>query len=134
MLVEAIHFISDPKIAKTDLPRFLRHETPSSNTSEGIGSSDYSRPPEAFLLGLGYTNDVVEELRNACRDVPNGLPWIVGGCSTDDFKRLVEAKSIGPPEQNGPITAKKQKKKLMEVLQQGNGGKDGVFAWYESGG
>ena len=130
-LKTALHFISDPEVAKADLPRFLRHEPPSTASSGDIGSKDYSRPPEAFVLGLGYTNDVVDEFRKACEGVGKGVPWVVGGLSKDEFRSLVDAKSLGPPEQHGPRAAEMQKRKVLEVLSEGKGGKDGMFAWYE---
>lgn len=129
---KAIHFISEPEVAKVDLPRFLKHEPPLTDSAGGIGSRDYSRPPEAFLFGLGYTNDVVKDMRAACEGVGQGVPWIIGGLSKDDFKKVIETTPLGPPDQHGPVAANMQKKKLLEVLKDGNGGKDGMFSWYES--
>lgn len=127
----AIHFISDPDLAKVDLPRFLRHELPSKDSAEGIDNGDYSRPPEAFLLGLGYTNEVVKEFRSACESTGcEGVPWLVGGRSKKEFRRLLNAKSLGPPEKQAPITAGQQKRKLLDILRNGHGGKDGVYTWY----
>lgn len=82
------------------------------------------------MLGLGYTNDVVDEIRKACEGAGNGVPWLVGGASKEDFKRLIASKSLGPPEQQGPLTAQMQKTKLLEVIENGKGGKDGLFSWY----
>lgn len=127
----AVHFIADPEIAKKGLPRFLRHELPSSESADGIGSMPYSRPPQAFLLGLGYTNEVVEELRKTCEGVGEGVPWLIGGLSKEEFKKLIDEKQIGPPDEHGPAAAGAQKKRLLGLLQEGKGGRDGVFKWFE---
>lgn len=122
--------MGDLDAAKADLPRFLRHEAPSVASAGDIGGKDYSRPAEAFIFGLGYTNEAVDELRDACQGVGDGIPWLIGGLSKDEFKKLVDTQSLGPPEKHGPESAVKQKTKLLEVLRAGNGGKDGVFHWY----
>lgn len=126
----AIRFISDPEVAKIDLTRLLQHK-PSPSSAEDTGGGADTHRPEAFLLGLGYTNEVVDELRDSCKGVGDGVPWLVGGFSKDEFKKLVDSKRLGPPEKHGPIAAQMQKKKLLEVLREGKGGRDGVFTWYE---
>lgn len=126
-----VHFISTPETAKKDLPNFLLQQPPSEPTSDDIGSQNYSRPAEAFIFGLGYTNDMIHDLRKACEGVGQGVPWLIGGRCIQEFRELVASKALGPPETLGPINAQKQKTKLLEVLREGKGGEDGVFRWYE---
>jgi hypothetical protein len=124
-----IHFISTPEIARTDLPRFLNNETPTKPSDDGVGSQDYSRQPEAILLGLGYYNEIVDDLRQACSGTRRGVPWVRGGLSKSEFDDLIANNPPIPIPQQGPVTAGKIKKKLLELLADGEGSKDGLFEW-----
>jgi hypothetical protein len=124
-----IHFISTPEKARKDLPRFLNNEKPTKSSDDGVGSQDYSRQPEAILLGLGYYNEIVEDLRQACRGTVRGVPWVRGGLSKSEFNDLMANSPPAPMAQQGPVTAGKIKKKLLQLLDDGEGSKDGLFEW-----
>ena len=52
-----------------------------------------------------------------------------GGLSKAEFDDLIANDPPTPIPQQGPITAAKIKGKLLEVLRDGEGGRDGVFDW-----
>jgi hypothetical protein len=82
------------------------------------------------VLGLGYYNEVVDEIRQSCHGVGTGVPWLRGGLSQDDFVKMMKDSPPMPPSQQGPLTAEKVKKKLRELVDGGKGGADGVYEWY----
>lgn len=126
--------MSTPEAAKQDLPRLLQHKDPSQPSDNEIGSQTYSRPAESVLLGLGYTNDVVDELRQTCADIKPGIPWLTGGLSKADFEEMMKSSPPASPEKQGPWTAEKVKRTLTKLLNDGKGGKDGVYSWYHDKG
>ena len=126
-----LHFITSPETAREDLPRFLNGQKPSRSSNDDIGSQDYDKEPEAILLGLGYYNEIVENLRQACEDTKKGLPWLHGGLSKAQFDDMLANNPPLPPAQQGPFTAGKIKKMLTKLLDEGKGGKDGSYVWYE---
>jgi hypothetical protein len=81
------------------------------------------------LLGLGYYNEIVDELRQACSGTVRGVPWVRGGLAKSDFDDLMTNNPPAPIPQQGPVTAGKIKKKLLQLLRDGEGGKDGLFEW-----
>jgi hypothetical protein len=124
-----IHFIASPEIAKQDLPALLSGKKPSHASGDGIGSQDYSKQPQAIVSGLGYTNEVLDEIRQSCAGV-GAVPWIRGGLSKARFEDMMKNEPLMPPSEQGPISALKAKKVVLDVINSGNGGKDGVFEWW----
>lgn len=127
-----IHFITSPEAARTDLPLLLAGTRPSRPSDDDIGSQDYSRKPEVVLSGLGYYNEIIDELRAICQRSPQGpgIPWIRGGLSEAQFKEMMANNPPQEPSKQAPITAEKAKSKILEVIDGGKGGVDGVFEWY----
>lgn len=123
--------MASPEVAKQDLPLLIQHKTPSHSPDGGIGSQAYSQPAQAILLGLGYTNETVDELRQACKGVGSGMLWLSGGYTNSEFEEMMGANPLPSPEKQGPITAEKVKKALMELLNEGKGGKDGLYYWHK---
>ena len=74
---------------------------------------------------------MLEDVRSSCEDIGKGVPWLVGGQSVEQFRELVSAKKLAPPEKQGPIAAGMQRRKLLALLEEGKGGRDGVYQWYE---
>lgn len=90
----------------------------------------YSKPAEAVLLGLGYTNEVVGEIRQGCADITPGVPWLTGGLSNVGFEKMMKTSPLPAPETQGPLTADQVKRTLMRLLNEGKGGRDGVYSWW----
>lgn len=118
-------------MAQKDLPRFLNNDRPLNSSSDGVGSQDYSRRPGAILLGLGYLNDIVDELRQTCNGSARGVPWLHGGLSRSEIQEMMMKSPPLSMREQGPITAAMIKKQLLQLLNDGKGGKDGVYVWYE---
>ncbi|KFY48784.1 hypothetical protein V496_10227 [Pseudogymnoascus sp. VKM F-4515 (FW-2607)] len=60
---EVIHFILSYEAAEAELPHLLAGRDPQSQSPNGIGTHDYSRPPRAVIFGRGYNPQQVEELK-----------------------------------------------------------------------
>ena len=83
------------------------------------------------MLGLAYTNEVLDEIREACKGAALAVPWLRGGLSKAEFDDVVASNQLKPAAQQAPITTEKSKKRLLQVLNDGNGGKDGVYDWWK---
>lgn len=108
----------------------MQNREPLHPTDGEIGSQAYSKPAEAVLLGLGYTNEDVDDIRRGCANIKPGIPWLTGGLSKVDFEEMMRTNPLPAPEQQGPLTAEKVKRTLMEVLNERKGGRDGVYSWW----
>lgn len=124
-----MHFIASAETAEKDLPLILQHKAPVNASDFGIGTRDYSKPPQAIVLGLGYTNEVVHRFREACKDALYGMPWLTGGYDNAEFEEMMKTSPLPVAEKYGPITAGKVKAVLQGLLAEGKGGKDGVYYW-----
>ena len=82
------------------------------------------------MLGLGYYNEIVDELRQACAGTARGVPWLRGGLSRAEFEELLVKNPPAPIAQQGPTTASKMKMVLQKLFSDGKGGIDGVYEWY----
>lgn len=83
------------------------------------------------MLGLGYYNEIVDDLREACTGTVKEVPWLRGGLSKAQVEDLMTNTPLLPIPQQGPITAGKAKKALLKVLEDGKGGDDGVYDWWD---
>lgn len=127
-----IHFIASPEAASTDLPLILAGKRPSRASDDGIGSQDYSRKPEIVLSGLGYFNEIIDDLRATCQAGHQGpgVPWVRGGLSEAQFNEMMATSPPAEPSKQAPLTAEKAKSKILEIVQSGQLGVDGVFKWH----
>jgi hypothetical protein len=82
------------------------------------------------MLALGYYNEIVDELWQACTGTTRGVPWLRGGLSRAEFEELLVNNPPAPIAQQGPTTASKVKRMLQQLLSDGKGGIDGVYEWY----
>ena len=57
--------------------------------------------------------------------------WLAGGYTNPEFDEMMKTSPLPPPEKQGPITAEKVKTVLMELLEEGKGGKDGLYYWHK---
>ncbi|KAK3051103.1 hypothetical protein LTR09_007853 [Extremus antarcticus] len=129
--IGVINFFSSPEAAKEDLPRLLAGQPPSAPSGNDIGTQDYSRSPQAVLSGLGYYNEVIDELRAPCRGGGGAVPWVDGGLSKAQFDDMMASGPPISPSQQGPASAVKVKSKVLELINDGKGGVDGVYRWHE---
>ena len=83
------------------------------------------------MLGLAFTNEVLDDVRAACKDTALAVPWLRGGLSKAEFDDVLASNQLKPAPQQAPITTEKTKKRLLQVLNEGNGGKDGVYDWWK---
>lgn len=44
-------------------------------SDSALGSKNYDKTPEAILLGAGYNQEEVEQIRNASKGI-KGIPWL----------------------------------------------------------
>jgi hypothetical protein len=59
---------------KQQIPALLRGEKPESSGST-LGSKNYEKTPVAILLGAGFDDDAVQELREAAKGTKS-VPWL----------------------------------------------------------
>ena len=120
--------ISSPQTAKRDLPLFLSGQGFPSNPTDGeVGTASYTRQPEAVILGLGYVDEVVYDIRLACKAVTNPVPWILGGLPQAKFDEVIKEGRLKAPSEQGPETAGMVKKALLRVKEDGGFGVDGLW-------
>ena len=114
------HLILSVEAGKIEIPALLRGESPASSTGEGLDTRDYSNLPEAVLLGAGYDEAAIQAMREACKDVPNQLPWL----RPDTTK---PAPPLGP--EYGKALVERIKDVLKDMREKGEMKKDAVV-WY----
>ncbi|KAL8683512.1 MAG: hypothetical protein Q9186_000552 [Xanthomendoza sp. 1 TL-2023] len=73
----AIHLILSPATGKIQIPILLRGEVPpsSDNADDNIGTRNYSKAPAAVILGAGYEDAHVVEMREMCKS-DSRIPWL----------------------------------------------------------
>ncbi|KAJ4356034.1 uncharacterized protein N0V89_004061 [Didymosphaeria variabile] len=116
--IEVIHFVLTPEAGKTQIPALLRGEKEVTSDS-GLGSKNYERAVEAVLLGAGYSDEEVEEMREASAGIKS-MPWLRPDTSKP-------APPLGP--EYGKALVARIKKTLKELNEKGNMSKDAVV-WY----
>jgi hypothetical protein len=74
---EVIHIILSVEQGVKDLPLLLSSppRTPE-NVDGNFGSRNYGARPLAVGVGGGFNNEMLEEMRNACKDVDEGIMWV----------------------------------------------------------
>ncbi|KAL8736648.1 MAG: hypothetical protein Q9166_000014 [cf. Caloplaca sp. 2 TL-2023] len=72
---EAIHLILSPAAGKTQIPVLLQGKVPPSDDADNLGTKNYSKTPAAVLLGGGYEDADVAEMREACKN-DSRVPWL----------------------------------------------------------
>jgi hypothetical protein len=75
--VKVIHIILSVEQGVKDLPLLLSapSRTPE-NVDENFGSRNYEARPLAVGVGGGFNDEMLEEMRNACKDVDEGIVWV----------------------------------------------------------
>ncbi|KAL8722227.1 MAG: hypothetical protein Q9181_007537, partial [Wetmoreana brouardii] len=72
---EVIHLILSTSAGKAEIPSLLRGEVPPANDADNLGIKNYSEAPTAVILGGGYEDSHVAEMRQACQD-DSKIPWL----------------------------------------------------------
>lgn len=123
-MFKVIHFMTTDEAAEADISRLFNGEQPSIPSSAGLGSGDYSRRPQALVVGRAFTVDMIDALRQKCA---GSFPWFVGGLDQNQKGELLNKKP--QPGQYGPSVAQDSKTKLDEVRNSDNWEQDGVYSY-----
>lgn len=117
----AIHIALSLESSITDIPLLLSSKIPP-NTSDNLGSLNYTHRPLAVALGGGFDDDMFNQIKDACKDGPEAV-WL----------RVDTSSMKGPPapgeaESYGAGIAERLKKYLarLEVGKEG-GTTEGVY-------
>jgi hypothetical protein len=72
-----IHIILSVEQGVKDLPLLLSTPLQSpDNVGENFGSQNYKERPLAVGVGGGFNDEMFEEMRDACRDLDEGIVWV----------------------------------------------------------
>ncbi|KAK7179065.1 uncharacterized protein CC84DRAFT_1165425 [Paraphaeosphaeria sporulosa] len=116
--IEVIHFILTPEAGKNQIPALLKGDKNVLSDS-GLGSKNYERTAEALLLGAGYSEEEIEEMREASKEV-KGVPWL-----RPDTEK--PAPPLGP--EYGKALVARIKETMNGLAEKGEMGQDAVV-WY----
>ncbi|KAB8073440.1 hypothetical protein BDV29DRAFT_136889 [Aspergillus leporis] len=74
---EVTYFVMSVEDGIRNLPLILSGSTPA-NDKSSLGSKNYSAPPKAVILGGGYDDEAVTQLREAVTSSPGTvkIPWL----------------------------------------------------------
>jgi len=100
-----------------ELPVLLRGEKLSPGDPDNIGTKNYSKQAEAILVGGGYDEAMVSEMREACKGVSK-VPWL----RLDKSKPMPE---VGPAY--GAAVVERSKSALGQLAKEGKMGSDGLY-------
>ncbi|KAK4696292.1 hypothetical protein P7C71_g1601, partial [Lecanoromycetidae sp. Uapishka_2] len=118
---EPIHAILSREAGVAEIPAILRGEKPSVSDPEALEvgtTNDYSKPPQAIVLGGGYGDEDAEEMRKACKGHLN-VPWMLF-----DKNKPVDV-PLGP--EYAKIVVGRGKELLAKLQAEGKLGKDGIY-------
>ena len=73
LIATVVHLILTPEAGKVQIPALLKGEKEVPSDSE-LGSKNYEKAPVAVLLGAGYDDKAIEELRKASEGT--NVPWL----------------------------------------------------------
>jgi hypothetical protein len=75
----AIHVVTSVPQGLTDLPLLLSDpSTTPQNAEANVGSRNYGARPLAVAAGGGFDDAAFQTLRDACKDVEQGVVWVRG--------------------------------------------------------
>ena len=99
-----------------DIPLLLRGDKPTDST-DNVGSQDYSKTPAAVVAGAGYDDDMIKEIRAAARA---NVPWLRPDTSKP-------TPPLGP--EYGKAMVERVKVRMKELKDNGKLNADGTY-WY----
>lgn len=107
--------ILSPAQGVGEIPTLLRGHAPSNNANN-LGTMDYSKPPQAVILGAAFGVHL-SEMRAACKG-DSKVPWL-------ELDQSKSAPSIGFGY--GAALVKRVKSTIAELEKDGKMGSDGVY-------
>jgi len=111
---------------RTNIPLILSRRKPSSQQSN-LGSQDFSQVPRAVLLGGGYDDAAIEELRKTAMETPGRrkVPWLKA-----DQQKTAAGSQPGTKEYVESIATRiKEALRLLEAEGKLDGSEDCIFSW-----
>lgn len=110
----------------TNIPLLLSGSHPKDPLSQ-IGSGDYSRVPQAVILGGGFTAADIDQLRQAALDNENArkVPWLKA-----NLQKTAEGPEMGTEGYAQTIPAR-VREAMSKLAEEGkfDGHTDGIFSW-----
>jgi hypothetical protein len=117
-MYSVIHFVKNPETAMTEIPALLRGDKTVSSQSE-LGTKNYELGVGAVILGAGYDDQAVKQLREAAGRV-SSVPWL----RPDTTK---PTPPLGPAY--GQVLVDRIKEAVKDLQGKGGMDKDAVV-WY----
>lgn len=121
-----MHFLASAETAATELPLLLTGKQPAQPPAFDIGTQNYSKQPQAVIVGSYFTVSMVETLRKQCGDTLD-VPWMTAGVNEEERDELM--KRPMNPSRYGPFVAKALKGAMARVKEEGRWQGDGVFMY-----
>ncbi len=112
-----LHVILSPSAGTAEIPAILRGEVPATTETENLGSKAYSKKAVAVIMGGGYDDAAIAEMRKACQGAGN-VPWL-----RPDLTKA--APPLGPGY--GEALVERVKALLKELAEKDEMGRDGVY-------
>lgn len=120
VVAPVIHFIMSKEAGHAELPILLSGKEPQPASTNEVGSHDYTKPPQAVILGRGFNDNDIEFLRKTCEGV-SAVPWIKSGP-----KKLSDMTFSA----NYAAATVEKIKVVLAGLKEGDGmGRDGVYEY-----
>ena len=91
-----------------------------------LGTQDYTRKPQAVVVGGYFTNAMVDEVRGKCGSILR-VPWLTAGVNEEQRDAMLEQPPN--PETFGPFVGKVLKDVIGRVREEGKWEGDGVFVY-----
>jgi hypothetical protein len=104
----------------------LTGKKPASPSFGNLGTQDYTRNPQAVVVGGYFTNAMVDEVREACGSALS-VPWLTAGVNEEQRDAMLETPP--DPETFGPFVGKVLKDVMGRVRREGKWDGDGVFVY-----
>jgi hypothetical protein len=104
----------------------LTGKKPENPSFGNLGTQDYTRIPQAIVVGGYFTNSMVDEARENCGGALS-VPWLTAG--VDEEQRDAMLAQPPDPETFGPFVGKVLKEVMGRVRAEGKWEGDGVFVY-----
>ena len=112
-----VHLILSPAQGVAEIPILLRGNAPP-NSANNLGTKNYSKPPQAVILGAAFGVHM-SEMRAACKG-DSKVPWL-------ELDQNKSAPWIGFGY--GTALVKRVKSTLAELERNGKMGSDGMYLY-----
>lgn len=112
-----VHLILSPAQGVAEIPLLLRGIAPSNNANN-LGTKNYSKPPQAVVLGAAFGVHL-SEMRAACKG-SSGVPWL-------EVDQTKSAPWVGFGY--GAAITKRTKSMILQLEKEKKLGSDGVYLY-----